>query len=173
MDTAGTPHVVFCGFGPAQGLHYLKKTGGGWADSLVDPAECGAHIPSLAVDGSGVPHIAYDRLADHSLRYAVLSGTTWLSVTIDVSSEGPSLALDGHGNPSVAYTHDGPRVDYAVLSGTTWLTQTVGEIGAGKSLALDGLDRPHIAYCGFGPHAGMNYVFMTAGGWQRETGQGS
>jgi hypothetical protein len=170
IDDDGNPHIAYCGFGPEKGINYVTRTGGGWTRETVDLSKCGGGAPSLALDSSGAPHISYSAV-DNSLRYAVLSGTTWLTSTVDINVGGSSsLALDNSDNPHIAYTVNMPSVHYAVLVGATWQTDTLNySIGAGESLAIDDDGNPHIAYCGFGPQEGINYVTRTAGGWTRET----
>ena len=151
------------------------RDGSDWQIETVDSDGDVGKDTSLVLDARGYPHIAYHDVTNDSLKHAVLSGTTWVSETVEASALDPSLALDGYGNPHIAYTHRGPYVNYAVLSGTTWVTETVDGAAAGPSLALDGSGNPHIAYCDVrspppnGPGQGLKYAYWTASGWMIES----
>ena len=178
LDSSGNPHIAYCDVrptppsGPGQGLKYAYWTGSGWGMESVDVVECD-EAPSLALDSLDTPHIAYHDATNDSVKYAVLSGTTWVSETVEVSALLPSLVLDGSDNPHIAYTHRGPYVNYAVLSGATWVTETVdGEMVAGPSLALDSSDNPHIACCDVRPPevgGGVKYAYWTGTEWVIES----
>lgn len=179
VDTSGNPHLSYPDLlppppsGPGVGIKYTYWTGDAWVRQGVDPVQSSG-APSLALDSSDVPHVAYYDEGSDSLKYAVLSGTTWISDTVDECASEPSLALDGSDVPHIAYTHCGPRVDYAVLSDTTWLTETVDWAAIRPSLAVDSSDRPHLAYPELqllppdGSGEGIKYAYWTGDGWVKE-----
>ncbi len=61
---------------------------------------------SLALDSGGNPYISYYDATNRDLKYAWLSGTTWLSETVDSAGDVgsySSLALDPAGCPHISY----------------------------------------------------------------------
>jgi hypothetical protein len=90
------------------------------------------------------------------VKYAWLSGTVWLSQTVDsrgISGDygvGTSLELNQANAPFISYYDDSnDNLKLAYLSGAVWITQTVdseGKVGQYNSLALDQVGCPHISY---------------------------
>lgn len=177
LDISGNPHLSYCDLVPlpiGQGVKYTHWTGSAWVKQGVDAVRCN-QAPSLALDSSDIPHIAYCDEGSDSLKYGVLSGTVWISQTVDLCAGEPSLVLDSSDNPHIAYTQCGPQVSYAVLSGTTWLTQTVDGAAIRPSLALDSNDDPRISYCDLLPPPiglGLKYTYWTGSGWDKSSADG-
>jgi hypothetical protein len=78
------------------------------------------------------PRVSYHRETHRSLKYAWLSGTTWLSVTVDNSAGDvglfTSLALDEWGHPRISYFDETNRnLRYAWLGSRhrVWLPLVV------------------------------------------------
>jgi hypothetical protein len=86
----------------------------------------GGQFPSLALDATGQPHVAFVG-ADGSLQYARRDGTTWNVMTVDAGTETnqPVLRFDPAGCPHIAYVRGG-TLKYASLTGSTWMTETLG-----------------------------------------------
>jgi hypothetical protein len=129
---------------------------GVWVSETVDSAgDIGAYTSlALAPTYPYTPHISYHDATSDSLKYAWLSGTTWLSETIDSGGTWTSLALvpTYPHTPCISY-HDyqGAALRYACRDGITWTTHTVpgGYAGfGGTSLALEPIYpyTPHISY---------------------------
>ena len=161
-----TPHMsYFWSLGTAQTLYHAYLSGttcvsGTWDYEEVEPPYSQAgRESSLALESTDpyTPHISYRyRIGDSDLRYAWLSGTIWLTETVDSAGDVgklSSLALDRSGNPHISYLDDtNNAVKYAWLSGTTWFSETVDNIGeppyggGHSSLGLDQSDLPYITY---------------------------
>jgi hypothetical protein len=180
LDSSGDPHLAYPDLRPlppegaGQGIKYAYWNGSAWVTQAVDAVRS-SETPSLALDGSDVPHLAYHDEGSDSLKYAVLSGTMWLSQTVDLCAGEPSLALDSDEVPHIAYTRCGPQVGYAVLSGTTWLTESVHSPAVRPSLALDDSDRPHLSYCDLLPPSigqGLVYSYWTGSAWTKTSVEG-
>jgi hypothetical protein len=160
-----TPHISYYWILNAQSLFHAYLSGSTWLSATwnyepVEPA--GSKVgwsSSLALESTYpyTPHISYrSRIGDSDLRYAWLSGTVWLTRTVDsVGDVGKhtSLALDGNRKPHISYFDDTKNaLKYAWLSGTTWFSQTVDNIGeppydrGRSSLELDQSDVPYVSY---------------------------
>ena len=132
---------------------------GVWFSETVESHGDVGQRTSIAIDGSGRPHISYiyaynPRVDDAGdLRHAWLDGTTWQVETVDGSGEAgwsTSLALSGLGRPRIAY-HNPKRelCNYAWFDGTDWHLETADDThGSGMyaSLELDGSGNPHISH---------------------------
>lgn len=113
-------------------LVYAAWTGSTWVRTKVAVL---AYAPSLALNATGQPRIAY--VDPDGLKYAAYVGSTWSNVTVDAKRfSAVSLALDAQGHPHIAYG-PGPQnqVRYAVLNGT-WSIQPASYGGASNGLAL-------------------------------------
>lgn len=131
-----------------------KAIGGGeptWSNQTVENTPyLNYTATSIAVDGSGTPHIAYYHGA---LKYARWTGSSWDIQTVDTSIYWAlSLALDGSGAPHIAY-QAGP-LKYAWWNGSSWTIETVdstaGESRYYPSIQMDDQGNVHIAYYGWG-----------------------
>jgi hypothetical protein len=113
---------------------------------------------SLALDGSGYPHISYS-YSGGGLKYAYHDASGWHIQIVDSEYVGryTSLTLDGDGYPHISY-HDftNGNLKYAYQDGSGWHIQIVdseGIVGSYTSLALDESGYPHISYY----HCGTSY----------------
>jgi hypothetical protein len=159
-----TPHISsYNPWGTIVALHHSYLSGtiwmsGTWMYEQVEPSGSQAGTwSSLALEPTYpyTPHISYGATSV-GLKHAWLSGTTWLSETVDSTGDVgwyTSLALDDGGNPHISYfDNTNAALKYAWLSGTTWLSVTVDSIGqspyygSGTSLELDQADAPYISY---------------------------
>jgi hypothetical protein len=161
LNSAGNPVVAY-----VSGTHYLgvqRFDGTNWVFYPTGPwtvAEVGA--PSLALDGSGNPVVAWSE--EGFIHVQRWNGSNWLSVGTGVLSGSsddarrgwnwsPSLALDSLGNAVVVW---GCYWDICVkrFNGNTWADVGHGTfhtgVGAGRpALALDSTGNPLIAYSEF------------------------
>ena len=100
-----------------------------WTTTIVESSGHTGRDPSIALDFSGTPHIAYNSWAGWDLKYAVYNSTTsswdksFISTTGDVG-KGNSLFIDQNGVMHVAFSdEDNAVLKYATRS--TGLIQTM------------------------------------------------
>jgi hypothetical protein len=115
FDTAGTPHVAYYELTTNTGgaIRYATLTADGWVVETIDtldqvrPGFTGARrIASLAVDSTGVPHVAYSDEA--GLHYATRTDAGWDTVQIVTPGNSPlgqlvSLAIDTSDRPHITF----------------------------------------------------------------------
>jgi len=125
LDSSGTPYIVWedTSTGNSE-IYFLKWNGTEWVDAdglgqeSINISKNGgpSEYPSLCLDNSGNPHIAWHDFifANNEIYYLKWNGTEWvdadgsgqepenISNTIG-SSFYPSLSLDSSGNPHIAW----------------------------------------------------------------------
>jgi hypothetical protein len=185
LDSSGNPHVSYYGNpgGTANGyLKYAVKSGGTWNTEMVDNDGDSGNGTSIAIDGSGNPHIAYLRYpsllshSDNTLKYATKQGGTWTIDEVDASGRmaDPSVAVTSSGAPRISY-HEWnlEKLLYAAKSGTNWQLEAVDQpagvnVGRFSSLAVDpqtGI--PQIGYFDF-TNKELKYAAKDGQSWATE-----
>jgi hypothetical protein len=171
LDGARYPHISY--IGDNRDLRYVYADAGGWHTQTVYSEGEPAIFTSLALDGSGRPHIVFHHrefwiegwyTAD--LRYAYMDAAGWRLQTVATAgwtSRYVSLAVDGAGHPHIGYNfvlrdESANRVRrwlrYAERDEAGWRLQTVFRDSVDSSmyheealsLVLDDGDRVHLAY---------------------------
>uniref|UniRef100_A0A7C4THB1 Choice-of-anchor D domain-containing protein n=1 Tax=candidate division WOR-3 bacterium TaxID=2052148 RepID=A0A7C4THB1_UNCW3 len=155
-----------------------------WQTEVVDPA--GALWTSIAVDGSGVPHIAYSNGSGNAIMYATRTGTnTWnisTVVTENLTETEYSVSLDmlAGGEPHISYGTNGDGAAWAYLkhaywNGSSWVIEKVDSFEHYvhfSSIKLEPLtSNIHILYEGTND-AGVStikYAKYNGSTWQTET----
>jgi hypothetical protein len=153
LDSNNIPHIAYSKLlnytiSDTRFVMYASWNGVGWNTQAV-----AAGVPfSLVLDGNDVPHVLYGGGLDWGgIGYAKLSGSNWITQTIDRNADAGTLAFDSSGNPHIVYT-DGKVLKYASWSGSNWNFQTIDTIDAvyanafQTSLAFDQKDTPYILY---------------------------
>jgi hypothetical protein len=82
IDRAGNLHIAYCGFGPQEGINYVIWTTSGWIRESVDGVGCGAYAPSLVLDSSDQPNIAYYDATNDDLKYAHTQTRVYLALAL-------------------------------------------------------------------------------------------
>jgi hypothetical protein len=150
---------------------------GVWVTETVDSAGKVGSYTSLALAPTypHTPHISYGGLitdTNHYLRFAWLSGTTWLSETVDSGGGGTSLALAPASpySPCISHSHGNrPNVSkFACWNGAGW---TTGELfgNDGGSLALEQTYpyTPHISVfrSAYNYYENLRHVYLSGTDW--------
>jgi hypothetical protein len=127
--------------------------------------------PSLAVDASGVPHIAFvdTALGSRPAVVAMLQGGTWNYETATLGMSSYDIALTEDGLPVVAGLSSGGLL-VASRGSAGWSSQTIGPGGFGASLDIDADGIPHVG------HAVLNdddlrYATTLSGAWTNDVVQ--
>lgn len=171
IDPSGGLHVSYAHTddGLTYELVHGKKTGVTWTFTPVTSAGRPGRN-SIAVDGSGLPHLTYYEQANFRLMHAASTGTIWSTELVhgvagtDLGTYN-SLAINpSTGRLHVAY-YDATSQDlrYARKDpGGSWVLKLIdanGDVGAYASLGLDGAGNVHIGY-----HDATNGELKVAGG---------
>jgi plastocyanin len=160
VDASGNMDVVWTG---SEGVYYATAaTGGpfteqrifnyGYSLTLAGPIS----RPSIAVDPSGRPWVAYTVIATGvQVRVATLKGTKWVTKTVAVtkvcnacpSPRAPKIVVTPNG-PMVAYADTKAHtVDVAQLVKGAWVSHTVASNVAAEGLSLAaGKDKVYLSY---------------------------
>lgn len=154
---------------------------GGWVTRPVTDNAVNDEYPSIAIDGSGAIHIAYqsyDTAAHfYDVWYATYNGSAWSFSQVTASAFlddiAPSLALDGTGKAHIAWEItsgvDIPEIGYATNASGAWITTTLTantEHDTNPSLAVDGSGQAHIAYEYYdGTQYHIYYTSNAGGAW--------
>jgi YD repeat-containing protein len=138
IDASGSAHVSYIR-AEATGARLWYGTGAGvtWTTEAVDTSS-DVSSPSIALNSTGQPSIAYQDRVFYSIKYARRTGSGW-SIQIvdntDRSSPPPSMKFDTQGNAHISYVRSNTTTNVSTLlhakgvaaanapSGTTYTTQ--------------------------------------------------
>lgn len=204
LDDTGSPRIAYDDqmyYGPFYGrIRYAWKNGGVWQHATIPVKN--ASGPSLALDGSGNPQIAFFRLVGPTapgalpgtaglpwglvLSHAWKNSAGWHLKNIDNIAmywyEAPSLKLAGSGIPKISYSGYAPAsipLKLASRAGGTWQIRKVRDPGSSgyileSSLALDQAGNPGIAYTNYtGLARCIEYTWKDSGGWHNDVVSGN
>jgi len=193
IDNENNPHIAWYDneLGNYE-IFYLRWDGTAWVDAdgsgqesiNISHTSASSMDPSLSIDNSGNPHIAWydNELGNYEIFYLKWNGTAWVdadgsgqeSINISNTSRGaisPSLDIDTAGNPHIAWSHNetgNMDISYLAWNGTAWVDADGSgqesirisdskSFMASPSLCLDNADNPHVAW--IYPVPGTNEVF--------------
>ncbi len=167
VDGSGAIHVAYQSYDAAAFTYdvwYATYSGGAWNSGRVtDSAGLDDKAPSLALDGAGQTHLAWEvaaAMADSEIGYASNASGAWVTTTLTANAEhdtSPSLAVDGSGQAHIAYEYyDGTQyhIHYTSNAGGAWATDEVAAAPVQEAflaandhaLAVDGAGYVHVTY---------------------------
>ncbi len=157
LDAAGHPHIAYGG----DHLYYAYHDGNMWRYETADWAPGVGSSPSLDLNSSDQPHIAYHDSQNGDLKYAFRDGAGWHVMTVDTGAadspvgETARLGLDSAGQPHIVYSDNSNyALKYAFLEPTGWRVEQVGHalyLGAPFSLAVSSTGVPHLCCADYDP----------------------
>jgi hypothetical protein len=176
----GYPHISYYDYANWD-LKYSYQDSSGWHSLTVDdggvlggmPGDVGQYT-SLALDGSGYPHISYFSYNYQSLKYAYQDASGWHKQTVDddaYEGSNTSVALDENGYAHISYRDYFDGLKYAYQDGSGWNIHTVDSglyLGLYTSLALDVDAYPRISYYD-SSNDDLKYAYQDASGWHKKT----
>ncbi len=183
LDSSRNPHIAwFDSTEVDEEIYFLKWNGTEWVDAdgsgktsiNISKTVGSSYQPSLCLDGSGKPHIAWKNYTPgnyYEIYYLKWNGSEWVDAdgwgqgSINISNTSTdsfhaSLCLDSLGKPHIAWFEaisGNSEIYYLQWSGTSW----VDADGSGKEginisnnpgdskdpvLYLDSSGKPHIAW---------------------------
>ncbi|MGC9399616.1 MAG: hypothetical protein ACP5HM_10835 [Anaerolineae bacterium] len=194
LDSAGQPYIVYHAYNSSEREHEIEiryressrgaTPQGGWVTLPVTDNAADDMYPSIALDGTGAIHVAYqstDPLAfSTDIWHATYGGSNWNFDRITNSTwrmdEHPSLALDGSHKAHVAWqvsdAGSTPEIVYGTDAGGTWITTTLTanvDHDTHPSLATDGSGKVHVVYEHFGDRYYIHYASNASGTWFTDT----
>lgn len=199
LDSSGKPVVAFEELdsgGVISNIYVKRFDGSNW--NLIgrnDPAAPGkinfneAHRPSIALDASGNPVVAYGEFDGTFFHVFVkhYDGSTWNSVGTGTLNQAnsqsipsPAIALDSGGNPIVAWNEslNGQNLYAKRWNGGTWnligssiSANSSPSIADFPSLALDSSNNPFVAWLGYDGNYFKIYVHHWNGSAWDKVGQ--
>ncbi len=166
IDAADYLHVAYNGGGV---VRYDYWDGTLWATTTVTNS---ASALSLALDATGLPHLAFQSADGWRVQYAWYDGATWQIENVGNCGylRGPSLAIGPDGRPRLSFRCWDAALQYRERTETGWIEPSIVESwGLDPSLVIDGEGHAHVIYC-LQNHSGMTcravkYASNDGTGW--------
>jgi hypothetical protein len=177
LDATDKAHLAYYASSTSAGeLRYATKVSGAWVHGVADtfPQDVGCNVQpgaplSLAVDATGIAHIAYPgRYPDYGLKYATNQGGAWVTSTVDTGYiPNLSAAVDANGKTHVAYSDSAHNIKYAHqdASGAWFIEVIESNSGVYPSLALDASGNVHVSYISSLNGGQLIYATNSTGAW--------
>jgi hypothetical protein len=149
VDTAGYVHLVFSASGLDCYVYYMNNTGGTFQGGVVAD-DCRDGV-AIAMDSSGIIHIAYTR--QFSVMHAWNLATGWQYEQVDsfswIGGNRVGIALDIADRVHIAYQDQNSDLKYATNVSGIWerfYIDAVGDVGGNPGIAIDPAGRVSIVY---------------------------
>ena len=149
VDAAGYVHLVFSASGLDCYVYYMNNRGGTFQGGTVAD-DCRDGV-AIAMDSSGIIHIAYPR--QFSVMHAWNPAAGWLYEQVDsfswIGGDRVGIALDMADRVHIAYQDQNRDLKYATNVSGVWerfYIDAVGEVGGNPGIAVDPAGRVSIVY---------------------------
>lgn len=158
VDAEGGVHLAFAS---PLGVRYARRApGGGWTVETVDadPGQgMSAEAVSLALDGAGRPHLAYNSTDPHTgyiFHAERAADGAWIVTSTGLGGRFPSLAVDERGGVHISFyeeSESGLWYAYRAVPDGIWARRSVlylqeSRISPESALAVDAAGNPAILY---------------------------
>jgi hypothetical protein len=181
LDRDDNPHILYTPFGMRGydgSLIYASWTGKEWTNQTVESKGVGYGV--VALDSSGIPHIAY--IVGQEVKYASWTDSNWTIQTVDTFPEIPivTLAIDKNGTAYVLYDctisieHNGnyfhsENLRLATWQNSNWSIQNITIDGAFGGLVVDSKGYPHVYYGDETAGGDLVYASLDGASWRNQT----
>ncbi|MBL8877500.1 MAG: immunoglobulin domain-containing protein [Phycisphaerales bacterium] len=184
LDPQDNPHICYYNLtnGGDRSLRYVYFDGANWVEGGANGGNLGAGLwtptigfsnTQLALDASGVPHIALAEPTDAinawgDIKYSTLQGGpngVWQRESLNILGVDPSLAIGTDGVPRMVFNGDAGIV-YAQKAGGSWTFDTIvaGQSGSSLTLALDNQNQAYVSFA-MTANEDMYLAQQSGGGW--------
>jgi hypothetical protein len=146
LDGAGVVHIGYAVGDGLCAIRHAQNPAGVWSDSVIDGnARCGV---ALAVDGTGIPHLAYQR--SMQVFHARLAAGVWNTEVVDtlswIGGELIAMAADNGGRLHLSYQDQNGDLKYANNVGGAWQTSYIDKAAADSVLRIGADGKAYILY---------------------------
>ena len=155
-------------------LRLLHWTGAQWQNDNFGLGVAPSSSPSVQLDGTGKPFIAWVANGTNSLHLSHWTGTAWQHDNFSLgvaSGTSPSLYLDSTGKPFIAWVANGTNsLHLSHWTGTAWQHDNFSlgvASGTSPSLYLDSTGKPFIAWVANGTNS-LHLSHWTGTAWQHD-----
>jgi hypothetical protein len=167
LDSEGVASLVAAS---ARRVFYYRQSGLYWTKEAVSTGL--ASEPSLAIDSTGNPHVAYWSYDAPGLALAVRTGKSWSTEILDAGAgRWPSIAIDSADAVHLTYRDEtAGSLEYATNASGQWASDTVddaGDTGWYSKLAIDVDGVAHAVYF-TAPWGPLRYASNATGEWAAE-----
>ncbi len=210
LDNSGNPNIAWADDSSGNyEIYFLKWDGSAWVDadgfgqeSINISNNIGdSGIPSLHLDNSGSPHIAWmdDSMVNEKIYYLKWNGSFWVDadgvgqesiiISNDIGlSKGPSLHLDSLGNPHIAWSNEDwtwiGKIYYLKWNGSAWVDadgtgqesiniSNTSDASWAPSFRVDNSGNPHVTWMDSTPgYIEIYYLEWNGSAWVDADGVG-
>jgi hypothetical protein len=187
VDSSNQVHITYVGYPSGYKttgdtvLKHAYSTASGWVIETIDPRYGMSTDVSMAIDGSGFTHVAYQ--ANYGLGaqlfYATNETGVWTTETVDSNSatgRHPSIAIDAVGKAHISYlswsgSPSSATLNYATNQSGSWIVtplETAAYDSGATSIGIGPSDVVDIVYFDLGTKH-VRFFQSSTSGWTGNT----